>query len=335
MRGMNWALVAAVGLSVGQAAHAQSYPAEMVVTAAQVYVRSGPTKEYFETALLRQGDRVIVLRESKDQPGWLAIKPPKGSFSWINAKHVKQVDPRTAYVELESGPVSVMPGSAVVNKAPNVESVKVIPGSLLVIVDKAHTADGNTWLPIEPPPTEVRFIPADAVRPLGTGIPFSPAPANPLIAQADQAFNAGQRERARVLYKEAADKTTNSTELEHCYMRLASLAKDSSAATSPFHTASGKTPTSPPGVTPAIGKAITYPAQWSSWGTLRQATFEKDGQPVYYLESKDKRALLYVVSEPGKSLRGYLGQMVCIYGAISYRPDDRTHFMTASHVATP
>lgn len=52
------------------------------------------------------------------------------------------------------------------------------------------------------------------------------------------------------------------------------------------------------------------------------------------LEDKGGR-LLYVTSTPGTSLRGYVDQTVCLYGAISYRADARTYHMVASHIATP
>lgn len=338
MRKVRWVLVLAAALGLGARVQAQTLPAEMVVTATQVEVRSGPTKEYYATGVLRQGDRVLVLRESKDQPGWLAIKPPAGSFSWINAKHIKQVDPRTGYVEVESGPVPVMPGSSVTNKAPNVEAVKIAPGFIVTIVDKAFTVDGNTWVPIQPPPTEVRFIPADAVRPSGAGVPFTPTTVkNPLIGQADAAFSAGQYDKAKSLYKEAADRTSNYQEKAYCYTRLDTIENGlKSAPGHPFHTASGKSPAPVP-IVPASGKAITYPPQWSTWGVLKKAAFEKDGQPVYILESRDARALLYVVSSPGTSLREYLGRTICVYGSTTYRSDDpmRTHYLVASHVAVP
>jgi len=120
--------VVAAGL-VGSRASAQTLPAEMVVTVPQVEVRSGPTKEYYATSVLRQGERVLVLRQSKDQPGWLGHQAPAGSFSWVNAKNVKQVDPRTAYVDMDSGPVAVMPGSSIINRAPNVSRSRLPPAS--------------------------------------------------------------------------------------------------------------------------------------------------------------------------------------------------------------
>lgn len=334
MRGVTGALVLAGWLVLGQHGHAQVLPAEMVVTAAKVEVRSGPTKEYYATAVLGQGTRVLVLRESKDQPGWLAIKPPPGSFSWINGKYVKQVNPRVGYVDHTGGPVPVMPGSSVVNKAPNVEGDKVAPGSCVVFVDKPYSAEGETWLPIEPHPTEVRFIPADAVRPVGSGVPFGPTTpaANPLIAQADQAFTAGQLDKAKSLYKEAADRSGDYEEKIYCYNRLKTLEKSTPPVGSPFYMASGKTPSAP--LTPASSKAVTYPPQWSTWGILRKASFEKDGQPVYLLESKERHALLYVMSAPGTSLREYVGRFVCLYGSITYQTDDplRTHYLMATHL---
>lgn len=335
MRGVAWILVLAGGLALGQRSHAQTIPGEMVVTAPRVEVRSGPTKEYQATSLLKQGDRVLVLRESKDQPGWLAIKPPPGSFSWVNAKHVKMVDARTGYVDIDDGAVPVLPGSAVVNKAPNVESVKIPPGFLVTVIDKPFVVDGNTWLVIQPPPTEVRFIPADAVR-TGSGLPIVPVSksANPLIAQADDAFNAKQIDKAKALYKEAAERTANYKEKIYCYERLESLEKAATTPGHPFHMAVGKG--GPVPAAPATAKTVTYPPQWSSWGVLRKAPFEKDGQPVYMLESKEGRALLYVLTAPGTSLKDYVGRMVCLYGSV-IRTDDhlKTHYLTASHVATP
>src|SRR5687767_861076 len=69
------------------------YPAKMsIVDPKGVDVRSGPTDVFHATSRLKYGDVVTVLRESKDQPNWFAIVPPAGSFSWIDAKNVLQVD---------------------------------------------------------------------------------------------------------------------------------------------------------------------------------------------------------------------------------------------------
>ena len=85
----------------------QNYPAEAVVLQKEVEVRSGPGNGFYATSKLYQNDRVLVLREVKDQQGWLEIKPPDRSFSWISGKNIKQVDARHAYVDCDpSRPVS-------------------------------------------------------------------------------------------------------------------------------------------------------------------------------------------------------------------------------------
>src|ERR1043166_1265941 len=122
-----------VGLLISTApALAQSYPMEVSVAVPRAEVRSGPTDKFYVTGELKQGDPVIVLREAKEQPGWVEIKPPKGSFSWINAKHIKQVSAYEAVV-LFDAPGLI--GSATLESKPNVETkVGFLAGSVLYIV---------------------------------------------------------------------------------------------------------------------------------------------------------------------------------------------------------
>src|SRR5258708_18259778 len=75
-------------------AWAQIYPAEVGIAATKVEVRSGPTTKFYTTAELHQGDRVVLVREVKDQPRWLEVKPPKGSFSCVHAQYVQTVKTR-------------------------------------------------------------------------------------------------------------------------------------------------------------------------------------------------------------------------------------------------
>ena len=97
--------------------------------------------------------------------GWLEIKPPVGSFSWINGKYVKQIDARFGVVDADPGrPVPVLPGSTLVNQEPNRESIKLTMGTIVIIVDRPLSVNGETWLPIQPHPSEVRFIPVESVR---------------------------------------------------------------------------------------------------------------------------------------------------------------------------
>ncbi len=90
MRSHRFIAAAAGLLAACGPALAQNYPAEAVILQPEVEVRSGPSKQFFATSKLKQNDKVLVLRESKEAPGWLEIVPPTGAFSWGNAKNVKK-----------------------------------------------------------------------------------------------------------------------------------------------------------------------------------------------------------------------------------------------------
>jgi hypothetical protein len=289
------------------------FPAEMTIIAqGGVEVRSGPTMEYYPTSKLSFGEKVLVIRESKDQPGWYAIKPPVGSFSWVNGKYVKVADQRTGVVESDSGQVPVLPGSSVINKEPNVESVKIANGFLVTLLDRPMQVSGQTWYPIAPPPHEVRFIPKDAVMP-----PQTATVAPPSWSRTPDSFNPAAS------YPQSNWSATGQLASSSGNQRVGTPASYSQQPQSPWTQHNGVAP---------------QPPQWSNWGKLRRTGFpDKDGQPMYVLEDRAGRPILYATSAPGTSLRNYIDQTVCLYGAISYRSDgyQRTHYMTASHVATP
>lgn len=289
------------------APNASPFPAEMTIIAQNgVEARSGPTLEYYPTSKLRYGDRVVVLRESKDQPGWYAIKPPFGSFSWISGKYVKPVDQRTGYVEVEgNGAAPVLPGSSLVNKEPNVESTKIASGSLVTILDRPMQVNGQSWYPIVPPPSEVRFIPKDAVMPPQTASVAPPNWTRPAQANQPQPAPGAPGQLTGI-----ANRNTVGTP--------ASLSQPASPWTQ-------------------YNGVSAQPPQWSQWGKLRRTAFDKDGQPMFVLEDRNGRPLMYVTSAPGTSLRNYIDQTVCLFGSVSYRSDGvmRSHYMIASHVATP
>ena len=67
---------------------AQGAPGEMSIAVPEVDVRSGPGPLFNVTGKLRQGERVKVVQDPKAPTGWVAIQPPAGSFSWIEAKRV-------------------------------------------------------------------------------------------------------------------------------------------------------------------------------------------------------------------------------------------------------
>src|SRR6266478_506683 len=67
---------------------ADEFPYTACVNSAEVFLRSGPGKNYYPTDKLDKGTKVEVYRQ--DPGGWCAIRPPAHSFSWVSAR---QLDP--------------------------------------------------------------------------------------------------------------------------------------------------------------------------------------------------------------------------------------------------
>ncbi len=319
-------------------APAQSVMGEMVIGVKEVEIRSGPSTDFYPTAKLYQGARVKVVKEEKEQPGWIAIQPPAESVSWINAQHVLRGQNTQIAAVIGKEPVPVRPGGLVGGKPP-VERVKIQPGTLVVVVGKEEVKDSGTWLPIQPVPQEVRYIPASAVQPAPGPLAPPPAVASAnvpatLLAQADQALSQGNVQQAMALYRQVVEHpAADYQQRTWSQNRLASMTRPQSATPQ----WAGQSPNLS---TQTTAFTRTNPAatasQWSVWGQLRATAFHKDGQPMYVLEDRRGTPLLYVATQPGFTLRDYIGKTVTLYGPVTYRSDDylRAHYMTASHVAT-
>jgi hypothetical protein len=217
---------AALLVVLASQAHAEgtSYSATIKVPDAEVRSGHGTGPELYATNRLKYGDTVEVTRELDD--GWLEIKPPARSFSWINARMVEPLSGNVWAVKGEPGQaVSVLYGSALRDAKPTVEATKVPFGSQVVSIGKKMAADDGMWLPIEPPPSERRYVLATAVaRPSGgTKTPSAPPapiydnpgvktslPAQPTegpsvtIAEAQKAESAGDYGTASRLWEELA-----------------------------------------------------------------------------------------------------------------------------------
>jgi hypothetical protein len=234
---------------------AANAPYEATIMAPEAEVRCGPSADakYYATSKLRQGEKVQVLRE--EDGGWLAIKPPPGSFSWINTRFIELVDQdRGGRVLADDAPVRI--GSAVVNTPPTVEAKSRLKrGFVAIVLDAKKVAgDDGTWLPIVPGPDEVRYIAADSVKsqpqvqrvqaspaaqmPAG---PPSPAPAGSdeaLWEQAHQAEVAGKPADAADLFYQLANRTQNHELQVRCYNRIHFL-REGMKATAPQNYQSG------------------------------------------------------------------------------------------------
>jgi hypothetical protein len=216
---------------------------EAVITESVVEVRSGPSfsQDFYATSRLYRGEKVHVLHQQT--PTWLAIAPPTGSFSWVNARDVIVQNPRTAIVAVDGCKLRI--GSALVNRPPEIARDVAKGTALTVIPDVSQTSGSDTWIAVLPAPNEERFIPTSAVKsgaivqqtvaPPTVAVPnsfTSTAAASPeaeletLKTRAEKADLAGNLSEAIVLYEQLAEKTTE-TEARIRYLNRSQFLRDS------------------------------------------------------------------------------------------------------------
>src|SRR5262245_49929858 len=135
MRWARWVVVGALLCGLTTRAADQKpvlYPA--VVTAPEAEVRSGAgnSPQLYPTNRLRKGEQVEVVQEMPG--GWLAIKPPPGSFSWINTRFVQELLPGRGLWVVNTHPdvrVPVRVGSELRTDPPTIEGARLARGTQL------------------------------------------------------------------------------------------------------------------------------------------------------------------------------------------------------------
>ena len=179
---MRGALVILAIWAAGGEAMAQSTSRMATVAFPNTEVRSGPSLEpkIYPTNILQYGQPVEVLDLKED---WIAIKPPHGSFSWINRAKVDPLGNQSVNFVV-SGPAGTkaptLIGSAVNgSQRPTVEGVS-LPRGTQVRATGSPLKDGDgEWLPIEPPEGEKRWVKRASLAGLPAAPVSQPAVTNP------------------------------------------------------------------------------------------------------------------------------------------------------------
>lgn len=141
-----------LAMSSRMAGAADDFPYTATITAGEVYVRSGPGKDYYPTDKLKKGQKVEVYRH--DPGGWCAIRPPKESFSWVSARQLELLGDGLARAKGDR--VVSRVGSAF-SDIRDVIQVRLKKGEQVELVERNAPHD-TQWHKIHPPSGEFRWI---------------------------------------------------------------------------------------------------------------------------------------------------------------------------------
>lgn len=364
MRWTAWLGVALTGWL--SAARAEEPPGQRTATItapeAEVRAGAGDSNQLYPTNRLLRGERVTVVRELEG--GWLAIKPPKGSFSWINSRFVRREGNTMTYVVVTdpNSKVPVLLGSNIRTDKPTVEGCKVMRGTLVRSIGAMRLADDGYWLPIEPPPAEVRYLRANDVAPKGSDVasgvpsplapqpltpevsgppgftpstppaapPAAPAATNgphPLWTRGLQEEQAGRYLEAVRLYKQlGAEVAASDHALSVQAFNRAQNLEDALNRRPPSRPLAGQPTSTTSRMTPQAQMA-TSPAGW-----LRRAGRTLDYSTLFVLEDSRGKPILYATAQQGYSLDVYANQNVVLIGPQQFRHDLRATHMTVMQI---
>lgn len=135
------------------------FPMETADQATVVY--AAPSNQSYQVGKLQAKSKVEVYFRTND--GFCAIRPPQGSFSWINSRFVELETSTAGHILSPSG--KAIP-SRVGGASPAVSSVVQVglkDKQSVRVLGEISLEDGSIWYKIAPPPGEFRWIPQDAL----------------------------------------------------------------------------------------------------------------------------------------------------------------------------
>ena len=158
-------------------------PYKAYVSADDVYVRSGPGKNYYPSGKLQTGDKVEVYRH--DPGGWYAIRPTEGSFAWVSARYLKLGEDGLA--EVTGDRVAARVGSRF-SDIRDVIQVRLNRGEAVEVLGQKEfksASNSGIWYKIAPPSGEFRWVHGKYVDPdyLTSGVRTSRAGGSPLLGE--------------------------------------------------------------------------------------------------------------------------------------------------------
>jgi uncharacterized protein YraI len=176
------------------AARADESPYEAYIATDNVEIVAGPGHRYYATDRLPRGTKIEIYRE--EASGWLAIRPPEGSFSWVPAEFVERLDDASLGRVSES--TSAWVGTTVEHVVEHHQQVTLKAGELVQILgEKSAAAKRDVerkWFKIAPPAGEYRWV---YLRDVSRQQPEDPEPVEPQVVEQAITPALSSRERAK------------------------------------------------------------------------------------------------------------------------------------------
>lgn len=139
------------------------FPYTAYVSQDRTRLLSGPADDHYATEELRRGVPVEVYRRAEG--GWLAVRPPDSSFSWVSQRDIKLTDESDVGEVIGTASVSWI-GSNIEEVADHRWLVKLERGENVVILGKERrrmidSEKSEVYYKIAPPAGEFRWIHED------------------------------------------------------------------------------------------------------------------------------------------------------------------------------
>jgi uncharacterized protein YraI len=370
MRGLLVLLPICVAMAVPAAAQT-TFPYTAYVTADDVYVRSGPGENYYPTDKLKVGTAVEVYRH--DPGGWYAIRPPKGSFSWVSSRHVRLEGNNLATVTDER--VVSRVGSRL-SDVRDIIQVHLHKGETVEVIEprerkgdspnfaetKFGTVPATPWYKIAPPSGEFRWIPGryvdpdykvDGVRRTTSAANRSPrwqedrdAPGTDVfqkrLDQIDLELSAMVVEDPNFwdlsALKQQAEAIFNQSETAsqrgRARMLVSKINRFEDIKRRKQALAAARPEFAPPDPPPMMRiPPAEGDGRFDAAGQLIRVPNPKPGGPQYAILDANGNMRCYVSPAPGVNLRSYVGRQIGVTGIRGYIPEERASHIMARHVS--
>lgn len=150
--------------STGRTSVATKFPYKVTTINTRTPIRSVPSDDAYATVIVGPQTQLEVWRH--DPNGWLAIRPPDGSFSLVDAKHMKATnDPDVFTVSTDRAKAWV--GTQIDEEHTPISQIRMKLGERVAVISSLIIEEQNgaqTWYQIEPPAGEFRWVHQDDLQ---------------------------------------------------------------------------------------------------------------------------------------------------------------------------